>query len=127
MCASIQPPGLLTAQSTDYRMIESLQVANFRGYKTIDLSGIPQFNFLVGPSGSGKTALLEALWMLGGVSPEIYFRARMMRGVSAAAQLVQDRRSYESISSTTRMTPTAHFSQSWILLPGAGLYGFPTM
>ena len=96
MCASIQPPGLLTAQSTDYRMIESLQVANFRGYKTIDLSGIPQFNFLVGPSGSGKTALLEALWMLGGVSPEIYFRARMMRGVSAAAQLVQDRRSYES-------------------------------
>lgn len=96
MCATSGVQEQILAQTADYRMIESLQVSNFRGYKTIDLSGIPQFNFLVGPSGSGKTALLEALWMLGGVSPEIYFRARMMRGVGAAAQLVQDRRSYES-------------------------------
>lgn len=79
-----------------YNMIESLQITNFKGYKTIDLSGIPQFNFIVGPSGSGKSALLEALWVLGGVSPEIYFRARIMRGVAAAAQLHQDRRAYES-------------------------------
>ena len=96
MSATSQIPERSQAQTAEYRMIESLQISNFRGYKTIDLSGIPQFNFLVGPSGSGKTALLEALWMLGGVSPEIYFRARIMRGVSAAAQLVQDRRSYES-------------------------------
>jgi AAA15 family ATPase/GTPase len=79
-----------------YQMIESLQITNFKGYKSIDLSGIPQFNFIVGPSGSGKTALLEALWMLGGVSPEIYFRARINRGVGAQAQIQQDRRAYES-------------------------------
>ena len=98
MCALSQclPPNVANEDERPYRMIESLQVTNFKGYKSIDLTGIPQFNFIVGPSGSGKTALLEALWMLGGVSPEIYFRSRVMRGVSAAAQLQQDRRAYES-------------------------------
>jgi predicted ATPase len=99
MCALSQfRPDFLPSESKEenYRMIESLQITNFKGYKSIDLAGIPQFNFIVGPSGSGKTAFLEALWMLGGVSPEIYFRSRAMRGVSAAAQLQQDRRAYES-------------------------------
>lgn len=71
-------------------MIDSLDVRNFRGYDTLSLSKLRQFNFIIGESGSGKTALLEALWIVGGISPEIYFRMRAMRGLGTAAQLNAD-------------------------------------
>ena len=69
-------------------MIESLQISNFRGYRNLSLDSLPRFNFVVGPSASGKTAFLEALWIVGGTSPEIYFRMRAMRGVSGQIQIL---------------------------------------
>jgi len=80
-------------------MIESLQISNFRGYRNLSLDRLPRFNFVVGPSASGKTAFLEALWIVGGTSPEIYFRMRAMRGVSGQIQILGEKEPYESFFS----------------------------
>jgi hypothetical protein len=42
-------------------MIESLQIENFRCFKTLELSGLRRVNVVVGQNASGKTAFLEAL------------------------------------------------------------------
>jgi hypothetical protein len=81
-------------------MIQSLEISNFRGFKQVTLSGLPRFNLLIGGSGSGKTAFLEALWITGGISPEIYFRMRHFRGMGEQAfQLSGDKLSYETFFS----------------------------
>ena len=82
-------------------MIGSIEISNFRGFREISLSNLPQFNVLIGPSGSGKTAFLEALWIQCGNNPEIYFRMRNFRGmgVDTVLQLGADRLSYEAIFS----------------------------
>lgn len=41
-----------------------LQIHNFRGLRTIELSGLGQVNLLVGMNNSGKTSLLEAIAIL---------------------------------------------------------------
>ncbi|HTW56627.1 MAG TPA: AAA family ATPase [Terriglobales bacterium] len=83
-----------------YRMIQSLEITNFRGFRQINLSNLPQFNVLIGESASGKTAFLEALWIQCGISPEIYFRMRAFRGMAEANfQLGGDRLSYEAVFS----------------------------
>lgn len=81
----------------DYKMIRSLEISNFRGFKQVALSNLPRFNVLIGESGSGKTAFLEALWIQCGISPEIYFRMRFFRGMAEQqVQLGGDRLSYEA-------------------------------
>jgi len=81
-------------------MIQSVSVTNFRGFKSLDLSNLPRFNVLIGESGSGKTAFLESLWVAAGVSPEIYFRMRALRGMAEQAfQLSAEKLSYETFFS----------------------------
>jgi hypothetical protein len=83
-----------------YRMIQSVEITNFRGFRDVSLANLPQFNVLIGESGSGKTAFLEALWIQCGVSPEIYFRMRIFRGMAEANfQLASERLSYEAVFS----------------------------
>ncbi len=77
-------------------MIESFAIKNFRCFKDINTT-LKRFNVVVGESGSGKTSLLEALFLLGGSSPEIYFRLRNWRGFSNQVTLVGTRESYESL------------------------------
>ena len=90
----------------DYRMIQSISVTNFRGFKSIDLSNMPRFNFLIGESGSGKTAFLESLWIAAGISPEIYFRMRQLRGMAEQSfQLSSEKLSYETFLATYSMIP----------------------
>ncbi|HKI12352.1 MAG TPA: AAA family ATPase [Candidatus Acidoferrum sp.] len=87
-------------------MIQSLEIANFRGFRQLALSNLPRFNILIGESGTGKTAFLEALWIQGGLSPEIYFRMRAFRGMAEQAMMVSDRRSYESFFSDIFYDPS---------------------
>lgn len=63
-----------------YKMIESLEVKNFKCFKELKLSHLRRFNIIVGANASGKTSFLEALFIAAGVSPEIYLRARSWRG-----------------------------------------------
>jgi AAA15 family ATPase/GTPase len=78
-------------------MIKSLTIQRFRCFKDLKLPHLRRFNVLVGDSGSGKTAFLEAIFMLCGVSPEIYLRTRRFRGFSETIELTGEREIYESL------------------------------
>jgi energy-coupling factor transporter ATP-binding protein EcfA2 len=79
-----------------YLMINRLELRNFRCFKQLDVS-LKRFNIVVGESASGKTALMEALFLLGGGSPEIYFRLRNWRGFSRALTISGTRENYQSL------------------------------
>lgn len=66
--------------SGGYRMIENLEIRNFRCFKHVQLSGLKAVNVVVGENGCGKTTFLEALFFAAGGSPEIYQRTRAWRG-----------------------------------------------
>jgi hypothetical protein len=80
-------------------MINSLTIKNFRCFKELRLGGLKRFNILVWESGSGKTALLEAIFLLGGGSPEIWLRLRQWRGYGQLIKLTGSKTSYESLFS----------------------------
>jgi len=77
-------------------MINRLELRNFRCFQHLDLS-LKRFNILVGESGSGKTAFMESLFILGGGSPEIYFRIRNWRGYSRNVTFTGTRDQYQSL------------------------------
>jgi AAA domain len=52
-----------------YRMIDSIELRNFRSFKELALSGFRTVNILVGQSASGKTAFLEAVRLALGATP----------------------------------------------------------
>jgi AAA15 family ATPase/GTPase len=51
-------------------MYKSLRIRNFRGFHDLVLDDLARINLFAGKNNSGKTALLEALLLLQGVSPE---------------------------------------------------------
>jgi predicted ATPase len=69
-----------------YRMIESAEIRNFRCFEEAALPDCRRINVVVGKNASGKTALLEALFLAGGPSPEIASRFRTWRGYDAVLQ-----------------------------------------
>jgi hypothetical protein len=79
------------------KMIESLHVQNFKGFKNLKVNNLSNVNILVGDNGSGKTALLESLFLTGGLGPEIYLRTRAWRGSGDKFMLQFDRDQYEAI------------------------------
>jgi Fe-S cluster assembly ATPase SufC len=78
-------------------MVQGLRIKNFRCFEQLDLNDLRRFNLVVGQNGSGKTALLECLYLLSGVSPELYFGTRYWRGLGERVQLSTDRGQYESV------------------------------
>lgn len=78
-------------------MIESLSISNFRGFDTLEIHGLGRINVLVGQNSSGKTALLEAIFLASGGSPELALRVQAQRGLSQMIQITVDRGSYESL------------------------------
>jgi AAA15 family ATPase/GTPase len=78
-------------------MISTLDIRNFRCFKELHLTELKQFNIVVGDSASGKTALLEAIFLLGAASPEVWMRLRQWRGASNLIRLTGTRNSYESL------------------------------
>lgn len=68
-------------------MIDSFTVRNFRSFREVQLSDCRRVNVVVGDNGSGKTALLEALFLAAGVTPELVLRTRGWRsGTQAQVQ-----------------------------------------
>ncbi len=78
-------------------MIKTIQIKNFRCFKDLYVRDLKPFNVLVGESGSGKTAFLEAIFLAGAASPELWMRLRQWRGSSAQFRLSGTRSSYESL------------------------------
>ncbi|MGA2481738.1 MAG: AAA family ATPase [Candidatus Acidiferrales bacterium] len=78
-------------------MIDSLSIANFRGFENLEIHGLRRINVLVGQNSSGKTALLEALFLAAGGSPEIALRLQAQRGLGQPFQVTLERPSYESL------------------------------
>jgi predicted ATPase len=62
-------------------MVESLTIENFRCFERVELSALAPINIIVGRNASGKTALLEAIFLAAGSSPELTMRIRQWRGI----------------------------------------------
>jgi len=71
-----------------HRMIESLQISNFRCFDNVELDDLKTINLVVGRNASGKTALLEALYFTLG-SPALAFKLRTWRGMGASLQFTE--------------------------------------
>ena len=69
-----------SCQPKDYRMIDSVNIQNFRCFESVKLTDCPRVNIIVGRNASGKTALLEALFIASGSSPEVALRVKAWRG-----------------------------------------------
>lgn len=57
-------------------MITSLQIENFRGFRTLTIDEFDRLNLIVGPNNVGKTALLEAILMPRHMDPRKMLRRR---------------------------------------------------
>lgn len=73
-------------QPCGYQMIKSLVIKNFRGFRDVAIDGLRRVNVVVGENSSGKTALLEAIFLAAGASPELAMRVRGWRGMEASPQ-----------------------------------------
>lgn len=73
-------PGWCGYTPTGYRMINSVEITNFRSFDSTVLKDCRRINLIVGENGSGKTALLEAIFLAAGPGPEIALRTRAWRG-----------------------------------------------
>lgn len=78
-------------------MISHFAIKNFRCFRQWDQTGLKRFNFIVGESGVGKTALLEALFLVGGSSAEIWFRIRRWRGLGEGPMQMNMKENYEAV------------------------------
>lgn len=78
-------------------MIDAVGIENFRCFEKAELSDLRPINIIVGRNSSGKTALLEALFLALGATPELVFRLNRWRGMGESIRLSSDRRSYESL------------------------------
>lgn len=70
-------------EATGYRVIQELELKNFRGFREVKVTDLRRINVIVGANGSGKTALLEAIWLCAGNSPQMNFPIRIWRGLDA--------------------------------------------
>ena len=49
-------------------MLKNLKIQNFRGLSDLSLEGLGRFNVLLGANSAGKTSILEAVFLLSGIS-----------------------------------------------------------
>ena len=77
-------------------MISSLMLKNYRCFKDIEIHNLSRINLIVGANASGKTTLLEALYMVAGASPQLYFRTLGWRGLKDI-RISTDKLAYESV------------------------------
>jgi hypothetical protein len=90
----------VTTCNGSYRMIESIEIENFRGFKNLQLSGLRTVNVMVGRSASGKTALLEAIRLSLGATPTVAWTMTAQRGVPIAVQFNPPRENFEAMWSS---------------------------
>lgn len=70
-----------TYRPTGYKMIEKIEIRNFRSFDDAEVRDCRRINVIVGENGSGKTAFLEGIFLAAGPTPEIALRTRMWRGM----------------------------------------------
>lgn len=75
-----QPLGVVS-RPLGYRMIDLLEIENFRGFEHLELKNFKRINILVGDNGTGKTTFLEALFLATGRGPEQGVSFRPLRGL----------------------------------------------
>lgn len=64
---------------------DELQISNFRGIDNAKLKKLEQVNLIVGKNNSGKTSLLEAMFLLSGMSnPELLLSINTFRSLKLA-------------------------------------------
>lgn len=80
LAPSGQPLGVVP-RPAEYRMIDSLEIENFRGFERLQLKNFKRVNILVGDNGSGKTSFLEAVFLGAGRGPEQAYQFRPLRGI----------------------------------------------
>src|SRR5437870_615922 len=81
----------------EYRMIEELNVENFRCFETLKLEKLRRINLIVGRNAVGKTALLEALRMGSGANPQIAVWLNQVRGIQPVFMPSMTREQFESL------------------------------
>ncbi len=62
-------------------MIDSIDIRNFKCFRATSVHDCRRVNVIVGDNGVGKTALLEAIFLALGGSPELPVRFRQQRGL----------------------------------------------
>jgi len=74
------PNGHPVYQTSGYRMIRTADIKEFRCFEHVSLKDCRTINVVVGKNASGKTALLEAMFLTLGLSPEVALRFKRWRG-----------------------------------------------
>src|SRR5690348_1450550 len=69
-------------------MIRDVKLQNFRSFESAEAKNLGLVNIVVGDNGAGKTALLEAMFMACGNSPDNHLRARAWRGLMREGRIV---------------------------------------
>jgi len=77
--------------------IRDIEIKNFRCFKSQRLTDLRRVNVIVGENGSGKTSLMEAIFLVGGNSPELTLRMRAQRGLGDTVLVNQDRKVTDEI------------------------------
>jgi hypothetical protein len=90
-----QPLGVVP-RLAGYRMIKSLEVENFRAFRELQLHDLPTVHIVVGRSASGKTALLEAIRLALGATPQVAWNLNAVRGLLIAMPFNPPREIFES-------------------------------
>lgn len=67
-------------------MIDSIAIKNFRGFESAEANGLGRMNVIVGDNSTGKTALLEAIYLVCGNTPENSFKIDSWRGLFALGE-----------------------------------------
>jgi len=73
-------------ESIGNRMITSVRIKNFRCFREVNLRDCRNINVIVGENASGKTAILEAMYLAAGQTPELALRIRKWRGYDVSAR-----------------------------------------
>jgi hypothetical protein len=80
-----------------FYMIKSLRTDNFRCFKELEIQGLQRVNVLVGKNATGKTALLEAIRLALGGTPNVLWGLNGTRGLNAGVQQPITREVFESM------------------------------
>ncbi|MDR0835057.1 MAG: AAA family ATPase, partial [Tannerella sp.] len=68
--------------------LDSIKIENFRGFDSLEIEGLSKINLFVGKNNSGKTSILEALFLLLGMSnPTLPSNINRIRGLGSGTQL----------------------------------------
>jgi hypothetical protein len=83
--------------SAGFHMIKSLHTENFRCFKELDLADLQRVNVVVGRNATGKTALLEAIRLALGGTPNVLWAMNPGRGYIAGVPQPITRDVFESL------------------------------